>query len=278
MIARALSTAGVSLATGASATYLAYTLGERDALLPIALRARRPAFALGLGASAAGLALAPWRPSAWLSVAVTGALAAYALERQWLWPKAAPRYVPAVPTTSAPGGLVVVLPDASAVRLRILARDRVARVGPWLVVHCGLARSVTIFSAPEADVRAVLPHRSGFWLSLGGAGELVDAVDGVGRDSGRPVLARLTAEVRTEASWRAAVPHAVVHAPIGGGRASPERRPRVPSARRVEDGGRFGVVVGVTWRPVELTGPGPAHPGQYVLSRWAARARGYSGT
>ncbi|MBT9559641.1 MAG: hypothetical protein IV100_26665 [Myxococcales bacterium] len=278
MIARALSASGLLLAAGASGSYLAYTLGEHAALLPVALRARGPAFALGLGASVLGLSLAPWRPSAWLSLAVTGGLTAYALKRQWLMPPSAPRYVPTLPSPSGPNGLVLVLPDGGGVRLRVLARDRVALVGPWLVVHCGLARSVAVFNAPDDVVRAVLPHRSGFWLNVGRVGELVDGVDGVGRDSGQPVLRRLAATVRTEASWRAVAPEALLHAPLGGGLLASERRPRVPSARGVADGPRFGVVDGHSWRPVDLADPGPSQPGQYVISRWAARARGCSGT
>ncbi len=278
MIARVLSASGLLLSAGASATYLAYTLGERDALLPAALRARRPAFAFGLAMSAVGCALAPWRPAGWCSLAAAGALAAYAVKRQWLLPPPAPRYDEAPASANASSGLVLVLPDASAVRLRVLAHDRVAVVGPWLVVHCGLARSVTIYDVPDGEVRAVLPHRTGFWLSVTGVAELVDGVDGVGHDSGQPVLLRRAAEVRSEASWRESSRGSLLHAPPAGGRAAAERRLRVPSARGVDDPQRFGVVRDHDWRPTDLARPEPVRPGQFVLSRWAARARGLQGT
>lgn len=275
-MSRLASGVGLALVAGSSAAYLAYTLGGVDGLAPFLLRRRGATLRLGLALTGLGVLLAPRRPSGWAAALVAAGLATYATRRQWLSGHPARAYTPELlegpPAPPGPDGWVVALPDGGAVRLRAAAQDRVLFAGQWLVVHCGLARSVAVFEAPRVPVAAVLPHRSGFFMRVGEA--LLDGVDGRAAEGGEG-LSPVAVRVLRLHEWREQGGTRLYERPARGQYRA--RTPRVPGARGVRDPMRIGRVEGGVW--VALPPSGAEAAGAVLhLARWAARARGLSGT
>ncbi len=251
------SVAGVGLVASGTAAYLAYTLAGRDELAPYLHNRRRAAMGAGLLLTAVGVIEAPHRPSSWLALGIAGGLVTYAVRRQWLLGHRARVYRSAQPLPAGGRGWAVVLPDGFGVRLREAALDRVVVAGQWMLVHCGLARSVAVFQAPRVPVVATLPHPSGFWLDVGGA--RVDGVDGSPTLTPVPVtLCRVEDDAAPKRYYSYRDDHELPSSP----------RPRVPGARGVEDAMRFGVVREGRWAALD-GGEASLH-----LSRWAAKVRG----
>ena len=268
MIATALSLTGLALTGGSVAAYAAYTLADVQSLRGPLLSIRKASVLAGVASATAGLALSPLNPLTSVGFAVTAALAGYATGRQWLFPRAAPRYRPVM--SSRGDGLVLVLPDGRGTRLRWLAHDRVARIDGWLLVHCGLARSVAIYDDPGGDPRAVLPHATGFLIAE--SGQLYDGVDGTPVTTTHDPLTQLPC--RLAAGERFAGVLVGPSKPQGTDRL---RTPRVPGARAITDPMAFGAVRGAEWRPLGSFSDDAVIEGDYFLSRWAAQARGLIG-
>jgi len=208
---------------------------------------------------------------------------AYAMRRQWLIPKPAPRFEPC--DVNVPDDmLLAVVGDGRAVPLCWLSQYRTVRMGPALLVHCGLGRSLTAFSADGVghDFAAILPHQSGFYV---GAGlHSWDGVDGAVKNKGNP-LRRLTVTLCRAKAWQSASATKAIYGPRG---VLPKLRedkfvPRLPGARNVVDPMSWGTVVEGSWRSLdeeeldqcrpELLGTG--EDASFYLSRWAAATRGY---
>jgi hypothetical protein len=271
---------GAAIVIAWVAAYVAYTLGELTRLQKPLLHLRRPGVAAGLGLALVGMVLEIGMCSSVrfhhfvpLVLAVTAA--AYAWRRQWLLPRHAPVLVAAEGTMElSTQELVAVLAGGAAVPLRLLAHLRTARVADRLVVHCALARSLTVFDSPVDPVAAVLPHATGFFV--GSKGRLWDGVDGSAHDRGPP-LRRCPVGLSTYASWRQTFPEGALYLQ-GLGRSLPNHPLLFPvSAERSAPGAMdWGTVEHGVWVPAALDlCPDPAAAGdRYYLARWAAKRRG----
>ncbi|MEE2829975.1 MAG: hypothetical protein VX498_12365 [Myxococcota bacterium] len=260
--------------------YWLYTLGGLSPIAPLLGLPRR----LLLAAAALGLlASLSWaRTGDVVLPAVLGLSAlAYAWSRQWLRCPEAPVLVPGDLSRLAEGSWVAVLPDGRAVPIALLVRLRTVRLADRLVVHCSLARSLACFEAPVGPLRADLPHASGFSIRSGG--RRWDGVDGSALDGG-DALARHPVDLCSAAAWRDRHPSGELFV-LSLGEELPELRtpsPRLPGLRGVEDPMAWGRADSLRWEVLPsgergtldlaaLPGGGEA---SYLLSRWAARARG----
>ncbi len=267
--------------------YWCYTLLGATALADPIRRRRRLGVAFGvvgsfLSVGAAAYAEFPLTASMVSAPVVAFGLSAYAMQRQWLFPRPATRLTQgAFPLTD--DALVAVLPGGSAVAVAWLTRLRTAVTDQWLVVHCGLARSLAVFERPaEGPVGATLPHASGFEIGTLGWGRVRrwDGVDGLALDRGAN-LRRAPVALMTHGAWRARFPDAPLLRPEGRD-APPAAReivPKVPAARGIVRPMDWGVLRG-QWEPVDVTVAPPwsgqaEGPAVTYLSRWAALARGW---
>ncbi len=208
---------------------------------------------------------------------------AYAMRRQWLIPTIAPVFEPC-DVTVPDEELLAVLSEGRAVPLSWLSRYRTVRIGPMLVVHCGLARSLTAFAARDIphDFAAVLPHGTGFYVGAGMG--WWDGVDGRSANGEQDLVRRTVTLCRAKA-WQSGTAMKVLYGPRGIAPAivAKDRVPRVPGARGVHDSMAWGSVVDDRWRvldPGELDQCRPevlstGEKASYYLSRWAAMERGY---
>jgi hypothetical protein len=202
----------------------------------------------------------------WVIAALGGLVAWLIVARQWLAPRAA-RRAHLVQRSTRFEGPSLVLPDGSAVPVAVLQRERVLLVADWLVVHCAIAGASAAFhTAGQRQIRALLPHASGF--ELGGGGRRWDGVDGTALDGGA-ALERVGVDVQNGAQslWlpsqvREILPLRVI-------------QPRVAGARGVDDPMALGVVEGSRWCPL-AEAPKQAVD-RYLICRWAAKARGLTG-
>lgn len=264
-----LGWAGAMCVVLAVVGYWAYTLGGVDALAPLMRQTRQRVVALGcllsgLALLGDGLSLMGAGP-----VVIAAPLMAYAVRRQWLFPKTAPRLA-STEMMPRPEDLVAVLPDGNAVALRWLAKLRTARVENLLLVHCGLSRSLAAFRAPSGDVAAVLPHPTGFLI--GTRTRTWDGVDGLATDGGSSLEA-VPIRLMTQAAWRLRWPSAGLMAPVGATSLPPidSRFPRLPGARGVPDPLAWGRVSAGRW---EAHDPSSDEQAGRFLARWAALRRG----
>ena len=205
----------------------------------------------------------------------------YALTRQWFFCPTAANLVKFEGSALAPEELVVSIPGELAIPLRVLGRHRTVRIGEFLVVHCSLSRSLACFEAPDIAVRADLPHGSGF--SIRGGQRRWDGVDGVALDAGNDLIRR-PLELYSKANWEADFPDGQLFARDAKGPlpSSSERVPLSSAARQVIDPMMWGKANTTLWRPL-LGGAtdsrstlvaGDPEDTNYLLSRWAAHARG----
>ncbi len=266
--------------------YVLYTLFDWHELqLVVDPRVRMVLFGVAAGGGLAIVITAephvPWPVAAALSVLLVGLPFAFALQRQWLVPRRAARNAIA-PVPPSDDELVAVLPNGRAVAVVWLERPRTVIIDRWCLVHCGLARSLSVFTSPAAArPRAWLPHRSGFWVR--GPTSLWDGVDG--RDkAGKPAVERQPVGLCTHAAWQAAHPDARLLRPLPFVEPRPPRKVLVKGARGVVDAMRWGVVEHDTWRPLTdadlaiCPDVSDSAPPRYYLARWAARVRGLPGT
>lgn len=255
------------------AAYWGYTLGGLDPLAPLLGRPRQIAVGAGTGLALLGLGLDGGLPTGLAFAVPALALAAYSVRNQWLLPRSAPVFGVGA-AGLPPDDLVVVLPSGDALSVRWAARLRTVRCGDALVVHCGLARSLTVYAAPDGPpLAAVLPHRAGF--DVGSERGRWDGVDGAARDGGRP-LERLPSTLCSHRRWTERWPDRGLYGPPTAEPAPPplERTPRVPGARGVQDAMRWGRVDGDVWTPLREGDRDPRSPADYHLARWAAQSRG----
>ena len=282
---------GLSLVALVVVAYWLYTLFGVSFLEPlIQSRVRRIIVFMGVMAASASLALEALQSVVALPIEsllpTLGAVisAAYAIRKQWLIPNHAPRFEPCSVKLD-PMTLLAVLGDGSAVPLSWLRTHRTVRVGSVMIVHCGIARSLTAYSAGEVphDVAAVLPHGSGFLI--GNGTRRWDGVNGKALWGGED-LKRLPLSLCRASAWQGDVASNVLYGPAGKPPrvSSKNPTPRVPGARGVENAAQWGrVLFEERWEPVtdeELMRYQPEqssrdNPASFYLARWAAIARGY---
>ncbi len=282
---------GLSLVALVVVAYWLYTLGGVHFLEPlIQSRVRRIVVFMGVMAASASLALEALQSVVALPMEsllpTLGAVvfAAYAIRKQWLIPTHAPRFEPCNLALD-PKTLLAVLGDGSAVPVSWLRTYRTVRVGSVMIVHCGIARSLTAYAAGELshDVAAVLPHSSGFLI--GNASHRWDGVNGKALWGGDD-LNTLPITLCRASAWQGDVASKVLYGPAGK---SPrvytkERTPRVPGVRGVENAVQWGrVLFEQRWVPLSEEDlmrctperPFGDNPASFYLSRWAAMVRGY---
>ncbi len=272
MTALILAWAGAAMVASGVVAYWAYTLGGVGALAPLLRRKRQLLTVSGIVIAGFGLLGHGVSVAALLPIAVAGSLFGYAERRQWLFPATAPRFS-VQDGALDPAALVAVLPDGGAVPVRWAGKKRTIRIGDSLLVHCGLARSLTLFEAPPDPIAAVLPHPTGFWI--GTAAQTWDGVDGTA-EGGSP-LVRKPLGLCTAGAWRAEYPEASWYGPADGEPLPPDshRTPLVPGARGVQDPLAWGRVQSERWTEADTdVCPAQTQSPVYYLGRWAALRRG----
>lgn len=280
----ALGWIGALLGAALVAAYYVFALGHAPSLERWLRAPRRVAFTAALVLSSAPLAAPATSPGFAARAApslIVLACLSFASWRQWLWPRPA-RAAAALGDALDGAALVAVVPGGDALSIDALARRRALRVGPWTVVHCSLARSLSVFrsSSAPALLSPSLPLASGFEVTAGG--RRWDGADGRARDGGAH-LVRGGIALCTHAAWRQAFPRATLHGDRSAAAIRADRVPvpRVQAARGVAEPMELGVVRAGTWVPLsphELercpSWAGAAIGDEVYLSRWAARARG----
>ncbi len=256
---------GAGLVVACVVAYWVYSFGVirtscLSAALAWPLRVRLPAVLLGT--ASALLSLDPLHAT----VALVGA--AYALTRQWAWPRLARGGAPRLDVL-CDDELVVVLPDGTAVPVGWLEAVRTVRLDGRLIVACSLARSLAAFEDP-GPVAPSLPLAVGFEI-LGAAGRW-HGVTGEARGGGR-ALRREQIRLVSYAQWRRQQPGATLMGPARGPiPRSRLRRTRLPGAVQDPTGMERGVVDGERWTVSVLD----ADEGWFV-ARWAGRRLGIPG-
>jgi len=282
---------GMTLVVFVVVAYWLYTLGGMHILEPlIQSRLRRIMVFMGVMAASATLALEALQSVVALPIGsllpTLGAVifAAYAIRKQWLIPVRASRFEPCSLDIN-PETLLAVLGDGSAVPVSWLRTHRTVRVGSVLIVHCGIARSLTAYSVGELpqDLAAVLPHGSGFLI--GNAQTRWDGVNGKALWGGDD-LKRLPITLCRAAAWKSDVASKVLYGPAGRPPRieTRDRTPRVPGARGTRNASQWGrVLFEERWEPLgedDLMRCLPERPfgentASFYLARWAAIVRGY---
>jgi hypothetical protein len=267
-----LSWSGVTVLILFVMLFWAFTLAGQSWLRPVMFKPRAFFMAMGI-ATILAIAIVEPTISTMSALLVGVAFTTYALRNQWVVSRTTPILkAPAV----SPGddALVAILPDGNAVALSILARTRVSAYQDMLIVHCGLARSLSLFQVQDpANWFARLPHNSGFEIS-DGAG-IWDGVDGSAINTDHD-LERLEVGLCTFSNWRFAYPQATLlsisnrEPPVNSA-----RTPHLPGARSVKNAMELGQVDGENWRPL---GEGDRTGSRYtlLLARWSADVRDLS--
>ena len=199
-------------------------------------------------------------------VALVGA--AYALSRQWAWPRLARGVAPRRDVLSD-DELVVVLPEGTAVPVGWLEAVKTVRFDGRLIVACSLARSLAAFEDPGPVVPS-LPLAAGFEI-LGASGRW-HGVTGEARGGGS-ALRREPLRLVAYGRWRGRQPEATLVGPARGPIPRPSSRViRVPGVDVNAAGLERGVVDSERWTlPVLDTDEG------WFVARWAGRRLGIPG-
>ncbi len=270
-------------------SYWAYTLAGQDWLRPLLGRIRRTWFLLSpvimfaaivAVSNVFGQRAGSTDPVHLVTALILFALLTYMRTRQWLWGYTARRAVPVDATIYAdlsPDLEIVVTPEGHALPIGWLARARVATLGEDWIVHCSIARSLSLFRAPNESTMpiATLPHRTGFFVSQSGDGQCWDGVDGSPVD-GSSRLALRSLHRTTLGIWRDRWPEGQLYADPSFSPAmrTVSIRPLVPDARHIENAQDWGLVSQGAWSAVDQdNSSAPPVTPSYYLSRWAASAR-----
>ncbi|MBR58284.1 MAG: hypothetical protein CMH54_09710 [Myxococcales bacterium] len=206
------------------------------------------------------------------------ALLNYMHRRQWLWGYKARPTAPIdaeIYAGLSPELELAVTPEGHAIPLGWLARSRIATIGEDWIVHCSIARSLSLFRAPESSTcpRATLPHRTGFYVGNLAGDQCWDGVDGSTVRGPSPLHLR-SIHRSTLGHWQKNWPDGQLYADASFSSAMHAKaiRPLVPDARQIENPQEWGLVTQGTWS-TEAPDNASVPPGSYYLSRWAASAR-----